>query len=172
MNPLFIILPVLAVALGLVLVARWAQGFRRAGLLTACNVAEGTHQGTLSKLADAALTTPHLLAKWGSDGDHIAICGASDKPLGSVPDEVATVDLTTLRVPVNLLGLGESTRLGVASEAIALTDDLYTAASGKIQNLPTAAGTYYRIGRPVTTASADGDVIEYVSCVPVAVTVT
>ena len=172
MTILSILIVAACILLGVHLLARWAQGFRRAGLMSASNVAEGTHPGPISKLADAAIATRHLLVKWGTDGDHIAICGASDRPLGTVIDEVATADLASQRLSVDPLGMNEETRLGVASEAIALTDDLYTAAGGKLQNLPTAAGTYYRVGVPLTTAAADGDLIEYVSCTPVAVTVS
>jgi hypothetical protein len=56
----------------------------------------------------------------------------------------------------------------VASEAIDPTSDDYvcTAASGRVKALPAESGTYYIVGKPITAASAAGDVIEVIPCVP------
>lgn len=171
MNTVSVLLVILAVVSIAYLLACWSQGFRRRRYTPAANIGEGTHEGALSKFADAALTARFLLVKFGSDADHIAIAGANDKPLGICPDEVATADIAERKLAVQLLGISKSTMLAVASEAIALTDDLYTAAGGKVQNLPAGAGTYYKIGRPLQTAAADGDVLEFEPCYPVAVVV-
>ncbi len=61
---------------------------------------------------------------------------------------------------VNLLGPASSTQKAVASEAIAVGDSVFTAASGKVQNEPAGAGTYYLVGRALTAAAADGDIVE------------
>lgn len=108
----------------------------------------GTHpDGIISKAADASHATRHLLVKTGTDADHIAACGAGDLPLGVTDDEPsAAEDL----VNVALLGAAPGTRRVMAATALAAGIDLYTAASGLVQALPTAAGTYYKVGRSVT----------------------
>ncbi len=121
------------------------------------NVAEGTHEGSLTKKADAVISTRFLMVKIGSDADHIAVCGVGDRPLGIATDEAeGAEDL----VNVNLLSPSASTQKAVASEAIAVGATVFTAASGKVQNEPVAAGTYYLAGRALTAAGADGEVIE------------
>lgn len=130
----------------------------------AANIAEGTHNGILNKRATAPITTRHLLMKFGATADLIAVNGANDYPLGPCPDEAeAANDI----VPVHLLGVHPETQLGVASEAIAAGGEVYTAAGGKLQDLPVAAGTYYKVGLALTAAGADEDVLEYAPCTPV-----
>lgn len=107
---------------------------------------------------DAAIATRHLIYKEGSTaGTGAAVCGAADKPLGTI-DNIETD--TGIAQNVMLFGIGDHTRKVVASEAITIGQDIYTAASGKVQNQPAAAGSYYKIGRALTAAAADGDVIE------------
>jgi hypothetical protein len=69
------------------------------------------------------------------------------------------------------LGLGGETLLGVASAAIDDGDLITVAANGKVREIPVASGTYYVIGRALTSAANDGDYIEFVACVPYAVVV-
>ncbi len=122
----------------------------------------------MSKAADAAISTRFLLVKPGSDADHVAVNGAGDKPSGVCTDEAdAAEDL----VNVASLNATDETRKLVASEAIAHGADLYTAASGKVQDEPAVAGTYYRIGKARQAASADGDVIEAETHSPIKVVV-
>jgi hypothetical protein len=142
---------------------------KRRGLVSAINIAEGTHAGSLTKKTDAAIATRFLLVKFGTDVNHIAVNGANDKPLGICPDEAAAAEEDKA---VDLLGVAKSTLRCVASEAIAITDELYSAAGGKVQNLPAGAGTYYKVGRPLQAAGADGDVLEFEPCFPVAVVVS
>lgn len=47
-----------------------------------------------------------------------------------------------------------------ASGAISLDADVYAAADGKIQALPSTGGTYRKIGIAMEAATADGDIIE------------
>jgi hypothetical protein len=125
---------------------------------------DGVHEsGILSKRADATHSYRYLLVKTGTDADHVAVNGASDKPLGLCAD---TPEAAEDPANVHLLGAVKGTQLCVASEAITAGSDLYTAASGKVQNEPTSAGTYYRIGRAVTASGADLDVIEFEPCLP------
>lgn len=128
----------------------------------------GTHDdGKISRLPDAALSVRHLLVKKGSDGDHIDVNGASDMPLGTVPDTASSAQVTEGLVykTVLLLGHGD-TKIMVASEAISAGDDVYTAANGKVQDLPSGAGTYYKVGKALTAAAANNDGIEVASCPP------
>jgi len=139
------------------------------GTIQAANIAEGTHEGAVTKLSDAAITTRNLLVKVGTDSDHIAVCGASDRPRGVCNDEAGAAEEN---VNVNLLGRNTQTDLMVASEAIADDVDVYTAASGKIQNEPAVAGTYYLVGHSLGSAAAVGDELEVDSCHPIAFVVT
>jgi len=110
-----------------------------------------------------------LLVKFGSDVGHIAVAGVADKPLGICSDEAEGAEEP---VAVQFLGATNETRKCVVSEAIALTDDLYQAAGGKVSNLPAGSGTYWKVGRPLQAAAGDGEVIEFESHAPVAVVVS
>lgn len=152
------------------LVSSMAKGFRRPhGLLQLCNVAEGTHAGQIRKLTDAAVSARNLVCKHGSDGDHVALCGATDIPFGVMTDEASAAEG---ELDVEILGISPRTLLMVASEAITVGEAVYTAAGGKIQDLPAGAGTYYKVGHAMTAAGADGDLIEVQHCVPIATVVS
>lgn len=131
--------------------------FARRHTLVLCNVAEGTHEGNVTRLTDAAITTRHLLMQGGSDEQHVAVNDADTLPAGVCTDEAAAAEL---EVNIALPGCASSTLLMVASEQIAALAEVYTAANGKIQNLPAVAGTYYRVGRTLLAAAADGDEVE------------
>src|ERR1043165_577994 len=53
------------------------------------NIAEGTHDGNITKAVDAAITERFLLAKVGSASDRVAVAGAADTPIGVITDEAA-----------------------------------------------------------------------------------
>lgn len=139
-----------------------------ANAITAINI---TPKGRGTRLADASFTLRYLLCKIGSDASHIAICTASDIPLGVVPDSTPTADQAasdlSYPLPVNLLGRCEDTERMVASGAITLGAFVVADAAGKVKTLPTATGTYYIIGRALTAAAADLDLIEISSCFPI-----
>jgi hypothetical protein len=149
----------LAGAFGLPSFARSRKGL-------AANIAEGTHDASVNKTTDAAMSTRHLLAKVGTDIDHIDICAAANRPLGTVPDEPASGDLAA----VHLLGKGPTKKM-VASGAITAGATVFTDAGGKVQAEPAAAGTFYQVGRALNAASADGDIVEVQDCSPVLLTV-
>lgn len=131
------------VLIGLLVAAlRSARGHREPTLFLA-NLAEGTHPHTLPHLrSDADITTRHLLMKRGSDANHFAVCGAGDLPLGPCPDEPELESMGAIA----LLGLVPETLLMIPVENIAIDTEVFTAAGGKIQDTPVAAGTYYSIG--------------------------
>lgn len=158
----------LAVIVVPVVAALCARHSRRRNQLIACNIAEGTHDQALSKLTDAAITVRHYLYKFGSDAQHIAVMAAtSDVPLGTVPDEASAAEEA---VSVQLLGKGPTKKM-VASEAMTVGDEVFTTATGKVQDRPAGAGTYWCIGIALTAAGADGDIIEVQDCVPVRVVI-
>ncbi len=125
----------------------------------------GTHDRSIGRNTDAAITTRHLLFKKGSDADHIALAGAADVPLGTVDDEASAAEK---RVAIQLLGRGPTKRM-VALAAIGAGVRVYSAAGGKVQVAPSGA-TVSLVGISVTAATSADDVIEVNDCVPVSVT--
>jgi len=124
-------------------------------------------QGSMTKIADAAQSIQHLLVKFGTDANHIAIAGVADSPIGVCPDTPALGD----SVAVKLLGCAKESLTMVASEAIAVGVRVFAAADGKISDLPAGAGTYFCIGVALEAAGADAAEIQVNSCVPFSVTV-
>lgn len=121
------------------------------------NIAEGTHDGNITKFAEAAITERHLLGKIGGAADRVAVAGAGDAPLGVITDE-ATVALDPVNVA--LLGASRSTLRMVASAAIAQGALVEPAANGRIQTLTGSVGNHHIVGRALDAASGAGDVIE------------
>src|ERR1043165_2690090 len=77
------------------------------GRVRLANIAEGAHDGNITKAVDAAITERFLLAKVGSASDRVAVCGAADTPIGVITDEAAAVaDI------VNVALLGSAGRTG------------------------------------------------------------
>lgn len=80
---------------------------------------------------------------------------ATDEPIGVA--EYATPEGGD--VAVTLLG-DVGTLEMVASGIIAVGDKVVADAGGKIKKLPTAAGSYLRVGTALQAAAGDGEVIE------------
>lgn len=130
--------------------------------LVATNIAEGTHEENVTRLADAAVTTRFLVVKVGSDAHHVAVCSAiTDVPIGVLSDEAAAAEDP---VNVQLLGARCRTIKATAGAAISAGSLVATMATGKVQ---TAVSTQYPIGRALTTV-ASGDVVEIDPVVPTA----
>ncbi len=146
-----------------------AFGFH-AGIMQVNALTDGTHaNGILGHLrADAAHSARHLAVKRGTDVDHFAVAGASDFPLGICIDTPAAAEAEGA---VALFGSATGTLKAVASEAIAADAEVFMAASGKLQDRPAAAGSYWRVGRAVTAATGDGDQFEISHHVPVRVSI-
>lgn len=121
------------------------------------NIAEGTHDGNITKETDAVLTERYLLAKIGSTAARVAVCGAADVPIGVITDEAAAIG-----DPVNvaLLGSARNTLRMVASAAIAQGALVEPAASGRVATKGAGAGSHYVVGRALDAAANAGDVIE------------
>jgi hypothetical protein len=123
-------------------------------------LADGTHESGLTKKCDAVLSAANLLVKTGTDADHVAVTAAvTDIPLGPIEAPTDAIEDT---VGVRLLGKG-STKLGVASGAIAVGDRLTPAAAGAVAAYTSGAACF--IGRALT-AAADGEPVEYADCHP------
>ena len=126
------------------------------------NLALECRRKTTRLKADAAIAR-YLLVKVGTDNEHGDICAAANRPLGNSDDSPgAAEDPFT----VHLFGLGEVERIAIASEAIANDVDIYTAAGGKVQDEPAAAGTFWHVGRTTQAAAGDGDKVRFIPCFP------
>jgi len=162
------IIALVAIALlgiGLLIALAMFKGKGKKCSVEFANVAEGTYcEGVKTYKVDAAFSSRFLLAKVGSDVDHVDVCGATDIPLGINTDSAAAAEE---EVGIALFGAAEGTRRVVASAAITLGDMVVAAASGKVKTLPGTTGTYYIIGRAIKAAAADGDVIEIAPTFPI-----
>ena len=135
-----------------------SEGLRERGVVRLANIAEAQYAtGNITKLVDAAVTERWLLCKIGSDSAHVAVCGASDTPLGVITDEA---EAQHDEINVFLLPPGVGTILMVASAAILQGALLEPAANGRVATLGGGVGTHHVVGRALTAASAAGDVIE------------
>ncbi len=155
----------LAVLTALVLspLAAIARSLAPAGL-DAINTA-GDHDGSLSRIAEAAITTPHLALAFGTNpATQVIICTATTEPIGQAYD-IAAINT---RVGVERYTDGK-TKVGVASKAIAAKARIYTTAGGKYTD--TAVNGSWLTGRALTPAAVDGDEFEFEPCFPVQQTV-
>ena len=121
----------------------------------------------LNKKADAVHSAHNLVVKIGTDADHIAICGKADRPLGVCADapDVAEYPATVEQFT------GPDTVVAVAAGAIAVGDEVYTAANGKVANATTSStGATYKVGRALSAAAAADEEVEIEGCYPVSVT--
>lgn len=137
-------------------VRRWR--WRGKPELCFANIAEGTHEGNVTKLAAAAIATRFLIMKTGADAAHAVICtAATDQPMGICTDEA---DAAEDPINVAILGAGAST-LKVTLGGTVVKDDLLVADSaGKAVKLSTTAGAYWSIGVALQGGDS-GDVIEF-----------
>lgn len=125
--------------------------FRVKNRIALANIAEGTHAGSISKLSDGAIGK-NILVKFGTDANHIDVCGVADSPIGVTDDEATAAEEL---IAVKLLGSYGGTVLMTAGEAITAGERVYTAALGKIQNATTSV-TYYLVGVAVSSADSGG----------------
>ncbi len=127
-------------------------------------------KGTMTKIADAAQSVQHLLVKFGSDADHIAVAGVADAPVGVCNDTPSINEHTN----VLLLGSAQESITMVASDAIAVGARVFAAAGGKVSALPDPAAEatdYYCVGVALEAAAEDGDEIQVDPCIPFTVAV-
>jgi hypothetical protein len=137
----------------------------RLGARESChNIAStvGTHSTGAIPLEcqTAAITTRYLLVQKGTSDTQFIVNVATTRPWGVIADEPAVGDTGT----VLLLGCTPGTMKMVANAAITVGSPVYTAAAGKVS--PTFGSTLYMVGRALTPAAADGDLIEVAHCFP------
>jgi len=143
----------------------WWFGFSRAprGGIQFANIGEGTQEaGVKSYTPDAATTARYLCYKIGTDGDHSAICGAGDTPLGQSNDQADA----GVPIAINLFGVKLGTLRVVTDGTIANGDHVKCAAVGQVTK---AASTDRSFGIALIgtdASSAAGDVISIMHCVP------
>ena len=148
--------PLLKFAGLLALLSLWVR--RAKGQVALANIAEGTHQnGILNFRADAALASRYLLLKRGSDDAHVAVAGASDKPLYVALDEAAAAE-DPVACQAIACACGTIKLVTNGAGALAAGDDLVPAAGGKVAKIPAGAGNYYVVGiATAAVAATDGD---------------
>ena len=137
----------------------------RLGARESChNVASavGTHaNGKVTYYAQTSpITLRYALVKKGTADNQITLGDATTRPLGVVLDEPGIDEAAA----VALLGCAVGTLKMVANTAITAGSVLYTAAGGKVS--PTYGATLFLVGRALTPAAADGDVIEVAHTFP------
>lgn len=129
-----------------------------------CNIGEGlTDTGVKSYLPDATTSARYLLYKIGTDGDHCAICGAGETPLGSSDDQA---DSVTTPIAINLFGAVLGTRRVTTDGTIANGDRVKAAANGKVTKANTTDVSFGIAIIGSDTSSADGDIITIIPMVP------
>ena len=116
---------------------------------TAGTVANGIKPYT----AEAAITTRYLLVQKGAADNGVIINSATARPLGVCLDE----PLSGNKTAVALLGSSPGTLKVRANGAIAAGAMVFTTAGGKVGAW--SAGSYL-VGRALTAAAADGDLVE------------
>jgi len=145
-------------------IAHTVNELKAENLLVFSNVAEGTHEGKITRLTDAVISSKYLLVEIGSDGEHVAVCNsANDIPLG-----VATDEAEAAGDPVNvaLLGSAASTLVVTTGAAVTEGDFLTCNASGQAVKLTATPGAYYIIGRALHSSNS-GELVEFDPTVPV-----
>lgn len=150
-------------ALSMVLLAI-GSAFRIGSREECHNVAStvGTHEnGKLTYYAQtSAITQRYALVKKGTADNQIALGDATTRPLGVVLDEPGIDEAAA----VAILGAVPGTVKMVANAAVTAGAMVYTAAAGKVS--PTYGATLFLVGRALTAAAADGDLIEVAPCFP------
>lgn len=114
----------------------WARWFPsrltpRASRPQFCNAGEGTHEkGHKTYIPDAATTSRYLLYKIGSDGDHCALCGAGDVPLGS-SDDMADSAALDEGITIKLFGATVGTTRIITDGTLVNGSKVTTGANGQ-----------------------------------------
>lgn len=123
----------------------------------------GTHCGSGTYAAAEKISSRHLLLKL-LDGDgypKVAVAEPGDRPFGVSDDEAAPSDFLAVR----FLQSGETVKM-VAASPITAGEFVYLTEGGKVQLLPSAPGSYSRVGLALTSALTD-QLVEVTSCLPI-----
>ena len=118
------------------------------GASSFCNIAEGTHAGSMTFTAGENIDDANLIVKAGALAGQVETADAADKPVGVSADEAAEGEA----VSVLLAGCAESTFMCRAASDISAGQTVYTAAAGKVSAI--AADGAYKIGVALTEATS------------------
>jgi hypothetical protein len=110
-----------------------------------------THENTVRRTNDAAVTARHLLWTQGAGANTVALATAVLPALGTIDNTEAS---TGVGMTINLLGKGPTKKM-VAGGVIAAGSFVYQAAGGKV-----LASGVLCVGQSLTAAGADNDIIE------------
>ena len=113
-----------------------------------CNIAEGTHAGSVTMKAAEAVDSQNLLVAAGENDGEFVIASASKKPIGVCLDEGAKGESVSVALP----GCAESTFVCRTSANVSAGDSLYTSAGGKVS--PVAGDGAYKVGVALCSAAA------------------
>ena len=115
-----------------------------------CNIAEGTHAGSVTMVAGENIESPNLLVKAGEAENLVVVASAEDAPIGVCGDEGTKGETVGVYLP----GSAESTFIGVAASSVNMGDSLYTAAGGKVSTV--AADGCRKVGVALCSAVVGG----------------
>lgn len=135
-----------------------------AGLgLAFSNEAIGNHSGTMTAIAATEIPAKFLLVNFAADESQrrVAVASEKDRCFGVSLDEALPGD----PIAIQFLG-GDRTMKMTAATAICRGSFVFLAKDGKVQERPTRAGTYQRVGLALTSAAA-GNLLEVLSCLPI-----
>lgn len=114
-----------------------------------CNIAEGTHAGSITMTASENVDSQNLVVSAAATEGEFAIAKANSKPVGVCLDEGSKGEIMS----VALGGCPESTFVCKTAANVVAGDSLYTAAGGKVS--PVASDGSYKIGVALCSAAAN-----------------
>ena len=131
------------------------------------NAIQGTHEGSITKIANVPFLKSNLLAALDSNPEGITLGNETTLPIGVAHDEATTGNI----VCVSLLGSASSTLKMTALNAVKAGSEIFAANGGFVQATPTTPGQYYKIGIALSEALFEGDLIEVDPTVATTVTI-
>lgn len=151
----YVLLIALLCLVALHLVRQTHSAHRKSKSRIALSNSDSTHAtGQVTRIAEETLALRHLLVRPGTDpATQFLIGNQTIAPIGVCTDEPTSGDYANVCL---LAAPGTHTLYG--SEAIDAGEFLYTGADGKVQDEPSANGTYWRVGRAVETIGAAGPI--------------
>lgn len=130
-----------------------------------CSNTAGTHKGNITRYSAAQIDSRYLLCR--CDGStKVAVCNKNEAPIGIITDLANAAD------PVNVALLGNTgwTSKLWTTTALNAGDTVCVVDGGKIGALPTAKGSYWKVGVALTEAKIN-TLVEVSTCFPQAVQV-
>lgn len=128
----------------------------------ASNVAGGTHDGNVTRLAESPLASKYLFGALGTTDTDITAAGSGDttRAIGVITDEAASAG-----DPVNvaLLGAVPGTQLALAGATISAGDQLTADANSRAVSATTQPAATYHIYGIALKDTAAGELVEFVA---------